>query len=803
MFKLIFKAVQGQRGSAMATSLMMATGVALASVSIITLTKNLRKSRENSEEVTAERRLNEGAILAVTQLVTNGALYFNKECSRLQPTIRTAAYSDHVVGSQQPEQDESGYEVSGCGEVKRIDGTSSLTCKGNTPVNWVYSWNAAARQAQIQVCVQEKQDRRKPAANPLFKPVTVTVTGYDFDKKDEQGFERNFAIVKARPDGRNLRGAFYSTLNGRISLGLTTGNKGLLGRHGAADTCFYMRPLSAKQAGAGLENLAFRKRTNEGKYTLEELEPRPDGPNADEFQVKTDLGIPDPIEDDYAILNTFRAEKLYPAYASGLRGNRPSTLNWGVSHMGFTHNVLDRVKIPDVIRNTFIGVLPNINNGPQFKYFLYAVPGTAKPVVHRQDRVKFNAADKEALLYGCNTTTKRMGLMQSGFCAKVEMPLVNYTANFKKRCVQTTQSLPSVPPNTPPTVVTSDRALMTSCHPEWPRVAEKIIAEINKHAHGIHRNDGNDEDDFSAEITATMAVSAYEVDDDFLNGTGLWADMKKAQSPAFAQLKQAFRDFGGKFNATGQTAPDKYTVRHESDVDREYPCNCTTDKNGNTTCQTCVTKGATRNFTIYGLEGAGSPVAQTHTSNSCAYFRYHNPEDPKSCKIEYITKDKADWVCRNNDGCFDELTKVRMADGTDRLITQLRKGDSVFNPVTGKPAKIVKLTAGPEKNPLIHVTVAGALVRVTENHPFMTKRGWVMARSLNAKDTVLSGNRKWESVTKVEQGAAGRLVVNLALEGSADSPDDHYVLADGVVTGDLVIQNMITPRAAKESGLPR
>jgi hypothetical protein len=813
MFRAFFRNTGNQRGSAMGTSMVMAAGVVVASVSIISLTKNLRKNSEATAEANADRRMNESALAAVTQLVTNGMLYYNKDCGRLQPTVRTGEFSDHVIGSENEETDNVGYESSGCGEVRRADNAAALNCAAEQEVNWLYRWNDGAQQAEIQICVQEKRPKDKADAAPVFRPVLVQVTGYELDKKDEFDNERNFANLKARPEGRTARGGFFSSLSGKVSLGLTSGNKGLLGRHGAADTCFYMRPLSAKQSEGGTPNLAFRKRNGDGIYAFEELEPRPDGPNADEFQQRTNLGIPEPIEEDYAILNEFRSKKLFPLFDRGLRGSRAATSNWGVSHFGYVHNVLDRVKIPDVIRNTFIGVLPNIQNGPQFRYFLYAVPGTENPVDHRQDRFKFNAADKEGLEYGCNTTTKRMNKWigpgpkdyapMKGFCSKVEMPLANYTATFSKRCVRTIQSLPSAPVGSAPTVMNADRAIMTSCHPEWPRVAEKIIAEFNKHAHGIHRNDGNDEDDFSTEITATMAISAYEVDDDFLNGTGIWADMKKARSPAFADLKQAFRDFAGRFSETGQSVPDKYTVQHQSDVDTTYPCNCTTDKDGNESCSTCIRPGATRNFTIYALQDAGAPVAETHTSNSCAYFRYHNPEDPKTCRIEHITKDKADWVCRNNDGCFDELTKIRMADGTDRLITALRMGDSVFNPVTGKPAKIAKLTIGPEKNPLIHVTIAGARVRVTENHPFMTKRGWVMAKALKPKDVVLSANRKWESVTTVEQGAAGRLVANLALEGAADRADDHYVLADGVVTGDLVIQNMITPRAVKNNDVPR
>lgn len=789
--------LSGQRGSAMTTSLMMATALTLVSVSMISVTRNLRKNRDVTDSVTADRRLNESALQIVTQLISNGLLYYEPTCRRVQPTIRNSAFADHVVATEGAENETSDYEVSGCGQVRRIDNEQSLSCQGGDSSKWLYVWDEVEAKAYVHVCVIVT-NKTAGKTESKVKPVLVSFNGYE-EKADEENNNRTFGLVRSRPQVIAPDTTKHASLNGRISLGLTSGNKGLMGRHGAADTCFYMRPLTAKQGDGSLANMAFRERKGTGAYSLAELEPRPDGPNADEFQVKTNLGIPAPVEDDYAILNGFREKKLVPTFKQGYRGGRATTSNWGASHAAYNQDIMQAVRIPDVIRNTFIGVLPNINNGPRFEYFLYAVPGTQKPVVHYQDRYKFNAADEEGLLYGCNTTTKRLGLMNSGFCTKVYMPLANYTATFRRRCVQSTQTLPSVPPGSAPTVMTADRAIMTTCHPQWIDAVEKVVKEINSHSHGIFHNNTKDEDDFSAEITADMAISAMEVDENFLDGTGPWADLKKAQSPAYSDLRVLYRDFKDKFNASGQSVTDKLTVRHESDVDRLVECNCTTDKDGNTTCQTCLVKGETRSFTIYGLENAGGQMQHAHTSNSCAYFRYHDPTDPKKCKIEYITKDKADWVCRNNDGCFDELTKIRMADGTDRLMTQLRKGDFVYNPVTQRPAKIVKLTMGPETKPLIHVTVGDSTVRVTETHPFMTRRGWVMAKNLRSKDIVLSSGGRWSAVSYVTVGDAGRTVVNLALEGPAEQADLHYVLADGVVTGDLVIQNMITPRVIRSS----
>ena len=110
----------------------------------------------------------------------------------------------------------------------------------------------------------------------------------------------------------------------------------------------------------------------------------------------------------------------------------------------------------------------------------------------------------------------------------------------------------------------------------------------------------------------------------------------------------------------------------------------------------------------------------------------------------------------------------------------------------------MKLTIGPELKPLVHIAVNGKVVKVTDTHPFMTRRGWVQARALTTADEVRSGRNQYLKVTSVTLGAIGRTVANLALEGAADQHDLHYVLADGVVTGDLVIQNMIDRKAAVE-----
>jgi hypothetical protein len=201
-------------------------------------------------------------------------------------------------------------------------------------------------------------------------------------------------------------------------------------------------------------------------------------------------------------------------------------------------------------------------------------------------------------------------------------------------------------------------------------------------------------------------------------------------------------------------------------------------------------------ISYYTYETVEPPVVEQYTSQTCSYFYYEKPQKPNKCNFTYKTELTSDFVCRSHDGCFDENTRIRMADGTDRQITLLKKGEFVFNPVTGQPARIVKLVIGPEDKPLIQVRVDGRLVKVTATHPFMTKRGWVQAKVLRKGDEILMPGRLFLPVTDVELGETGRTVVNVALEGGADESDRHYLLADGVVTGDLVIQNMIEARAS-------
>lgn|GEM_PF-4898551 len=153
---------------------------------------------------------------------------------------------------------------------------------------------------------------------------------------------------------------------------------------------------------------------------------------------------------------------------------------------------------------------------------------------------------------------------------------------------------------------------------------------------------------------------------------------------------------------------------------------------------------------------------------------------------------------RTMHGCFDPATKVRMADSKDRRIDSLRIGDLVLNPVTGKAAPVVRITKGPEAGKGLYLigfkgVGSATAVKVTGKHPFMTEHGLRTASQLAKGDRVLTAKgtfRKLDIASALPE-KTGQVVVNIVVGSPGFEARDHMVLADGVVSGDLMLQERL------------
>ncbi|MBM3382763.1 MAG: hypothetical protein FJY29_10020 [Betaproteobacteria bacterium] len=815
-----------QRGTSTTSILVFTSVLALSSGAVIQSLRDNRKARTQETAADVDRRVNETALQSVTQLITNGSLYFNSTagCRVIEPQI-----NGNPVNS-------SRYTRGGCLNITTV--MPALDC-ANANASWRFKRTCPSQGCEVvDVCVPvSRKDANGVVVNDRVL-VEVKFVRYPAPERSGSGdalvTERNFAFIKAqRPRAAN--GTYFSSLEAKVNLGAASdGNRGLLGRYGAADTCFYMRPQTVAQSASGTIGFAARGGGRVGqRYVITELEPRPDGNLADEFEREIPNLAALAQEEDYAVLAPLR-ERLIPYYMSNdpnipasqrhVRGGRAG-LNVAVSgaadswrpNAGGRGQYIseqlvvrrERFTAAEQANSYFVGVTPKLKNvgGPEFKYYLTGSKSQPVEWLKQRNPATPNKSPQEwynDYKSGCGSA----GSTGAGadFCTKVYVPREHLNTRFNARCVSEDVTIEPVTAAEAPNVKYADRALQVSCSDQWVQnVRDLVRAEEarlnNKTAVFTPQVAGR-----HAETTLQMAIAALEVDDAFIAGRDRWANNPvrlinrvnptavplQPSDPMNHPLRHAFENFkSAEMQAPGASfvAGNPYAMELRG----------ATDKVVDPDTGAVIDAGTTRTFKVYRLQALSAPVeAERYTSQTCAYFVYKKAEDPRQCSYTFITRDQAGFVCRNNDGCFDESTRIRMADGSDRLITQLKMGEFVFNPVTKLPAKITKLTIGPELKHLLNVRVGDRVVKVTDSHPFMTRRGWVQAKDLKKGVEILRAQKAFLPVQSVELGEFGRTVVNLALEGPADYPELHYVLADGVVTGDLVIQNMLQLKASSK-----
>ena len=143
------------------------------------------------------------------------------------------------------------------------------------------------------------------------------------------------------------------------------------------------------------------------------------------------------------------------------------------------------------------------------------------------------------------------------------------------------------------------------------------------------------------------------------------------------------------------------------------------------------------------------------------------------------------------EGCFAQGTEIAVSPTQTKPIEMLGKGDSVYNPRNNSFQKIKNVVAGPEEETdMVVISYDDKKLIVTLDHPMPTSRGLIQAGEMRVGDKIQVANGAWV-IPKLEQiPSDGQVVYNLALEGS-DSEDDHMVVANSIVTGDLDLQDML------------
>ena len=167
----------------------------------------------------------------------------------------------------------------------------------------------------------------------------------------------------------------------------------------------------------------------------------------------------------------------------------------------------------------------------------------------------------------------------------------------------------------------------------------------------------------------------------------------------------------------------------------------------------------------------------------------------------YCVKEKVQQG-RQSCGCFDEATMITMGDKSLKKISEIVPGETVFNPLTKKAVPVMYVSKGPEKVPMLRIKSAGKTVLVTSKHPFPTRRGILPAFRLNMDDVLIEADGVEQAIDSIEviTSDAPKIVWNLMLGGKANAKD-HMLIGNGMVTGDLFIQNELEKRRHKRERL--
>jgi len=132
--------------------------------------------------------------------------------------------------------------------------------------------------------------------------------------------------------------------------------------------------------------------------------------------------------------------------------------------------------------------------------------------------------------------------------------------------------------------------------------------------------------------------------------------------------------------------------------------------------------------------------------------------------------------------CFGAGTRVKMANGRERKIENVRAGDLVMS-CRGIPRRVTALRIFAKRTWGTVRLSTGRTMRVTPNHPVLTARGWVRAGQLESNDRIVAYDRRnvsklWDVArTEADRPSEGGLrSVPSGYESSAASLS--YVRAD-------------------------
>ncbi len=141
-------------------------------------------------------------------------------------------------------------------------------------------------------------------------------------------------------------------------------------------------------------------------------------------------------------------------------------------------------------------------------------------------------------------------------------------------------------------------------------------------------------------------------------------------------------------------------------------------------------------------------------------------------------------------GCFAKGTNINVTKEFAVPIETLHVGSPVYM-ADGRTIKISRVIAGPEAKPMITFEMgAGDRITVTTEHPLLTNKGLRLAKEIRMGEELFDANGNAVTILGIRHSSYSDLVYNFEFEGTREN--DHLILAEKIVSGDLYLQNKLS-----------
>lgn len=148
-------------------------------------------------------------------------------------------------------------------------------------------------------------------------------------------------------------------------------------------------------------------------------------------------------------------------------------------------------------------------------------------------------------------------------------------------------------------------------------------------------------------------------------------------------------------------------------------------------------------------------------------------------------------------GCFAKDTRIRMADGSERQICDIKEGDLLYVPDQA-PVRVSGIVIGEDEEKLVNIeTESGKKIRVSKTHPIVTSNGIKQAENILTSDSILNEEGAPEAVRFVYLCEYNDRVYNLKTEGHA-----VILIGNGLQTGSYEMQCEVEGSRKEEAPKP-